>query len=233
MSGLKAVLLQIMEDVAAIRRRDNSKQEIIPDVVAVLPGSGHDLNFFQKRAQAWFDACFVDKGATYGLDERAFRMLEEALEVFQACGLKQDDVTKLADYVFSRPVGELDDELGGLLVCISLLASAHNSTLGYLTTSALNRNWQNIAKIRGKYDVKPANTPLPGAGPTMPTIHPIRPGEVMKNNTWYICTFKNDPGQTMFLSQYSYTTQLSPREIRDPLAYHFRLDLPKSFNPQK
>lgn len=56
------------------------------------------------------------------LKQRALRMLEEAIELYQACGLESAQAHCLVDYVFGRPIGNIPQELGGLGVCVLALA---------------------------------------------------------------------------------------------------------------
>lgn len=67
---------------------------------------------FQADVQDWMVACF---GETLTLDrvERNYRFLEEALELVQATGLSEDEVHALVSHVYSKPSGELSQEVGG------------------------------------------------------------------------------------------------------------------------
>lgn len=49
--------------------------------------------------------------------ERAARLLEEAAEVAQAMGVKPEVARAIVGRTYSRPVGEVDKEVGGVLVC--------------------------------------------------------------------------------------------------------------------
>lgn len=51
-------------------------------------------------------------------------MLEEAIELYQACGGDLAKAHKLLDFVFARPVGEIHQELGGVGVTVLALAQA-------------------------------------------------------------------------------------------------------------
>lgn len=55
---------------------------------------------------------------------RAFRFLEEAMELAQTQGLTLEDVYRQANYTFAREVGEVKQEIGG--VTLSLYALAEN-----------------------------------------------------------------------------------------------------------
>lgn len=62
-------------------------------------------------------------------DERAARLVEEAIEVAQAEHVPLEVVLRIASHVYSRPVGELGQEIGG---CgITLLALAENAGLDF------------------------------------------------------------------------------------------------------
>lgn len=77
----------------------------------------------QAKIFAWTQQAFTVGQAT-SLPQRGLRLLEEAIEAFQSAGGDAAMAHKLVDYVFSRPVGELGQELGGIGVCILALAAA-------------------------------------------------------------------------------------------------------------
>jgi hypothetical protein len=77
----------------------------------------------QTEVTAWCIAAFGHHHAT-SLPPRALRFLEEAVELFQACGGDLDQAHKLLDFVFARPVGEIGQELGGVGVTLLALATA-------------------------------------------------------------------------------------------------------------
>lgn len=51
--------------------------------------------------------------------ERARRIVEEAIEVAQSEGIDEARVRRLVERVYSRPVGMIGDEIGGLLLTIA------------------------------------------------------------------------------------------------------------------
>lgn len=74
--------------------------------------------------------------------QRGLRLLEEAAEAAQACGVASDQAGRVVDVVFSRPVGEIAQELGGVGVTTLALAAAagvdaddceHNEVVRVLT----------------------------------------------------------------------------------------------------
>lgn len=77
----------------------------------------------QKIVSDWCAAAFGIDHAT-SLPQRGIRLLEEAVELAQACGCSTDMAHKLIDFVFSRPIGKIEQELGGVGVTLLALASA-------------------------------------------------------------------------------------------------------------
>lgn len=78
----------------------------------------------QRAIHVWARAAFGDDQAT-SLPQRATRLLEEAIELYQACGTEDPAMAKkLVDYVFDRPPGEISQEIGGVAVCLLALAAA-------------------------------------------------------------------------------------------------------------
>lgn len=80
----------------------------------------------QVTIAGWCAAAFGEAHAT-NLPQRGIRLLEEAVEAYQAAGGEAEMAHRLIDFVFSRPVGKLGQELGGVGVC--LLAMAHAANL--------------------------------------------------------------------------------------------------------
>jgi len=103
----------------------------------------------QQEVRDWVVDCFGEKIHNDKI-ERAFRFLEEALELFQSIGCNKIDAQMLVDYVFSRPTGETEREVGQVLVTYYALCSAlkvHHDLLG---RKELDQCWDNIDKIRAK-----------------------------------------------------------------------------------
>lgn len=115
---------------------------------------------FQYRLFLWMDACFGSK-ITFDKTERNYRFLEEALETVQSLGLTRVEAHQLVDYVFLRPDGEPEQEVGGALVCLTALCTANNFNLELCGERELARIWTKIDKIREKQKNKPRFGPLP------------------------------------------------------------------------
>jgi NTP pyrophosphatase (non-canonical NTP hydrolase) len=72
---------------------------------------------------AWAELAFGREEAT-GLPQRGLRLLEEAIEVFQACGGAVEIAHELVTAMFGRPCGTIGQELGGVAVSLLALAAA-------------------------------------------------------------------------------------------------------------
>jgi hypothetical protein len=117
---------------------------------------------FQSLVNQWMQKCF---GPAISADtvERNHRFLEESLELVQACGCTKSEAHQLVEYVFNRPVGEKDQEAGGVRVTLSALCSANGINEDVEAYRELRRiNWPEVmAKIRTKQALKPKHSPLP------------------------------------------------------------------------
>jgi hypothetical protein len=118
---------------------------------------------YQDEVHKWMLACF---GAAIAADavERNHRFLEEALELVQAGGCSKGEALALVDYVFDRPVGKLTQEVGGVVVTLAALCTAHGVNTRDAAWSELDRVWENLDKIRAKHAAQPkhVHSPLPG-----------------------------------------------------------------------
>lgn len=115
---------------------------------------------FQERVSGWLKACFPAAVRSDRV-ERTHRFLEEALELAQANGCSRDDAIALVQYVYGRPVGVPDSEVGGVMVTLAALCSASGIDMDEAGDGELKRNWDRIDTIRAKYAAKPHGSPLP------------------------------------------------------------------------
>lgn len=118
---------------------------------------------FQSRVSDWLIECFgVD--IAHDKAERAHRFLEEAIELYQACGMTKEHALSLVDYVYGRPVGNLSQEIGGVAVTLAALCEANEESLNHSAVAELCRieSPEIIEKIRAKHATKPKLSALPG-----------------------------------------------------------------------
>ncbi len=126
----------------------------------VRDGAAQMLAGFQQRVQPWMLECFGAEIAADGM-ERNHRFLEESLELVQACGCTRSEAHQLVDYVFSRHVGQKDQEVGGVMVTLAALCLAQSLDMHAAGDTELARVWQKIEQIRAKQAAKPKHSPLP------------------------------------------------------------------------
>ncbi len=115
---------------------------------------------FQKRVSGWMQVCFGPKIAA-DTTERNHRFLEESLELVQSLGCTQSEAHQLVDYVFNRPVGEVRQECGGVMVTLAALSEAAQIDMNTCGDIELARIWTRVEEIRAKQEAKPKHSPLP------------------------------------------------------------------------
>jgi hypothetical protein len=81
----------------------------------------------------------------------------------QSAGCTSNEAHQLVDYVFSRPKGELEQEVGGTLTTLAGLCSAHGVDMLECGETELSRVWKKVEQIRKKQRNKPKVGPLPVA----------------------------------------------------------------------
>lgn len=118
----------------------------------------------QQQVKPWLYECF---GKTVATDviERNHRFLEEALELVQACGCTKDEAHSLVEYVYNRPIGEKNQEVGGVMITLAALSIAQGLDMHIAGHIELQRIMQPeiMKKIRAKNANKPSHSPLPGS----------------------------------------------------------------------
>ncbi len=109
---------------------------------------------FQSACWNWAVNCF-------GLDwcedriERVDRFTEEAIELAQSLGHPEDRVVALVHYVYSRPKGEPQQEVGGTMVTLAVLCEAFGIHAEAAAEAELKRCVNNSDRIRKKQAEKP------------------------------------------------------------------------------
>src|SRR5438034_715247 len=77
----------------------------------------------QEIVVSWAEQAFGRDQST-SLPQRGLRLLEEAIEAFQASGGDEAMAHKLVTFVFARPPGTVGQELGGVAVTALVMAAA-------------------------------------------------------------------------------------------------------------
>lgn len=115
---------------------------------------------FQHDVAEWLIDCFGREIAS-DRRERLHRFLEEALELAQAGGCTRDEAAQLLDYVFSRPLGRVADEAGGVMVTLAGACEAYSVSMKAAAEQELARNRNRTHAIRAKRARKITNSSLP------------------------------------------------------------------------
>jgi NTP pyrophosphatase (non-canonical NTP hydrolase) len=115
---------------------------------------------FQSRVAPWMQACF---GAEISSDriERNHRFLEEALELVQSNGCTENEAHQLVAYVYGRDQGDVNQEVGGVMVTLAALCLASGIDMHEAGETELARVWTKVEQIRAKQAAKPKHSPLP------------------------------------------------------------------------
>lgn len=77
----------------------------------------------QADVMHWAKAAFGTEEAT-SVPQRALRFLEEAIELYQACGGDPERAQLMLNDIFKKPVGEIPQEIGGVSVTLLCLSEA-------------------------------------------------------------------------------------------------------------
>ncbi|WP_434290658.1 hypothetical protein [Celeribacter sp. SCSIO 80788] len=111
---------------------------------------------FQSAVHDWVVSCFGEETAMDAV-ERNRRFLEEALELVQSLGASREFAHDLVEYVFSRPKGDAPQEVGGVMVTLASLCTAHGIDMAREAHKELSRidSPEITAKIRAKHAGKP------------------------------------------------------------------------------
>ncbi len=164
LAALEKIASGQLNPVAPLHRVDCI--QIAKEALSGDPASAHETedNPTQKAVLKWA----VDSFGPIALnrDERAARLVEEAVEVAQVEGVRAEVVQRILARVYSRPPGELGQEIGG---CgITLLALAENAGIDHDTE--VLREWRRVlSKPRNWWERKHAEKVAAGTANLSPT----------------------------------------------------------------
>lgn len=128
---------------------------------------GREAGSFQAEVADWMLECFGEEIAADKI-ERADRFIEEALELAQTIpGFTVERARALVEYVFSRPVGERGQEVGGVGVTLAALCNTYGISINEEWSRELARVWTKVEAIRAKQATKPVGSALPVALATL------------------------------------------------------------------
>lgn len=132
---------------------------------------------FQARVKPWMDACFGPEISADKL-ERCDRFMEEALELVQASDFPKERAYALIEYVYGRDQGEINQEVGGVMVTLAAHCLAFGVDMHEAGETELARIWTKVEQIRAKQAAKPTGSALPIAVQPPPVEHAAPQAEV-------------------------------------------------------
>lgn len=91
----------------------------------------------QKKVYEWCLAAFGTDHVSVA--QRAVRFLEEAIELAQACGARQEMVERLVRHIYAQPQGTVVQELGGVGLTLLALAQSAGMSAELAEVTELNR----------------------------------------------------------------------------------------------
>jgi len=107
----------------------------------------------QAKAAAWNMETFGEEVFT-SKEERALRILEEALELAQASGVPTHMVNRLVEHVYTKPAGGPVTEIADVFFCTLVAAASWGVDLGQLGYEANNKARLLRDTIRQKWKIK-------------------------------------------------------------------------------
>lgn len=113
------------------------------------------FGFQLRRMHDWLVMCF-GSAILDDKEERIIRLTEEVLELAQAEGMTREQATGLVKQVFDKPVGDVFQELGGVMVCLSayVLVAKQDPELAFEVELTRIEQPSMIEKIRAKWLTK-------------------------------------------------------------------------------
>lgn len=98
--------------------------DVLSGPAAPSPATAEGCRDRRQTVVAEWCAAAFGTGQASSVPQRGIRLLEEAIEAYQACGCDPAMAHKMVDFVFGRPTGTIRQELGGVGVTTLALASA-------------------------------------------------------------------------------------------------------------
>lgn len=98
-----------------------------------------ERDILQSEVSAWVSETFGQDQAS-SIPVRALRFMEEAIELFQACGMPESKVHELATFIYAKPPGDFTQELGGTGTTLLALAAAAQ-------VSASKAEWEEFQRV--------------------------------------------------------------------------------------
>lgn len=103
----------------------------------------------ERLSFAWAMSCFgVDRARSR--KERSMRILEEAIELAQACGHTRGDCVRQVEETYAKPIGEIKQEVSGVLVTVAAFCGLMGLNMDELFTKEFCRCIEKSDEIKAK-----------------------------------------------------------------------------------
>lgn len=112
-----------------------------------------NMSDFQVKVKLWVERVMGEDVAR-NKGERCRRFMEEAAELVQAAGMTQIEALQMVRYAYARPIGVMEQEVGGVCTTLSALCSAYYLNLDHCATAELERIHLHENDIRDKHNAK-------------------------------------------------------------------------------
>lgn len=109
-----------------------------------------DREFRQYVMSRWAIDCFGEDEAT-DPKQRVLRFLEESVELAQAIGLDREKALELVAFVYNRPAGDVQQELGQVGLTLMLVAECVSASADIAEQAECKRV---LAKPREHYTAR-------------------------------------------------------------------------------
>lgn len=118
---------------------------------------------YQDRAALWLETCFGEVGSPTRKQKRAWRFVEESIELAQALDVTREEYDELLSYSYSRAKGEAHQEIGGVMLTLAGVCESNGLKLQECAEKELARVWTKVDAIRAKNERQAEGSPLPGS----------------------------------------------------------------------
>lgn len=114
------------------------------------------MNKFQKIAEDFLKRTF-NKKIIYSKEERAYRFLEESLELVQSLDIPKDKVLEFIEYVYNKPEGYPSKEIGDVQITLACMCVGLGIDLEEVSYERMRAALENAERIKERWKNKPNN----------------------------------------------------------------------------
>jgi NTP pyrophosphatase (non-canonical NTP hydrolase) len=102
----------------------------------------------------WAKSTFPNSASNEDPQVRVFIFLEEAIELAQAVGICEEKVFEQVRHVYDKPIGDIDQEMGGTMATLMMAAESLSLDAGLECEKELESAWKRQTQIQAKSKTK-------------------------------------------------------------------------------